>query len=356
MIYTEYDPLQEIIVGDSYLPGDLDKLLPKHSLKGFNKILEETKEDLDDLAELFTKFNVKVHRPKVYRYDNNFSMPNFDVNLPMSPLVPRDAYLVRGQTILQTYTSLADRYFDSLSYYHIFKELFDEGYNWISQPLPMLTNLDEDEKWYFDRDIYKNKLSDKLLWHTATMFQAGDAVIVNELGPGSPKGLEWVKRNLPETRFIKSTGTIFDGHGHIDHGFILVDDNTVIHAGIEWVPEVLRNKRLIDIKKFLPELNLDNFMKDYKGIESKYNVEWIDKYLENWKGYNQEVCFDLNVVIVDSKNIIWAREIPDLFEFLMKELGINSWVSPIRHSLFWEGGIHCSTLDLKRDGVSRKII
>ena len=41
-MYTEFDPLQEVIVGDSYAPGDLDKLLPQQSISGFNKILEET--------------------------------------------------------------------------------------------------------------------------------------------------------------------------------------------------------------------------------------------------------------------------------------------------------------------------
>jgi len=45
MIYTEFDPLQEVIVGDCYDPGDLDWALPKDTIDGFNKILEETKED-----------------------------------------------------------------------------------------------------------------------------------------------------------------------------------------------------------------------------------------------------------------------------------------------------------------------
>ena len=29
MIYTEYDPLQSVIVGDTYAPGDVDHLLHK---------------------------------------------------------------------------------------------------------------------------------------------------------------------------------------------------------------------------------------------------------------------------------------------------------------------------------------
>lgn len=356
MIYTEFDPLEEIIVGDSYSPHDLDSLLHNRKLDGFNKILEETKQDLDNLADLLRKSGIKVHRPTVYKYNDKIDMPQFDIKLPMSPLVPRDAYIVRGKTIIETYTSLTDRFFDSLSYYHIFKEMFDQGYNWISQPAPMLKNLNDKEQWFFDKNVYNRELPNKILWHTATMFQAGDAVIVNTKGPGTQSGLEWMKRNLPNTRFVENQNTVFEKFGHIDHGFILIDDDTVIHAGIEWVPDALKNKKLIDIKQYLPELKLERFKQDYIDAGSRYDVAWIETYLENWKGYNQEVCFDLNVIIVDSKNIIWGREIPELFHYLLRNHGIESTVAPMRHSLFWEGGVHCATLDIKRKGTSRSII
>ena len=51
MIYTEYDPLQSVIVGDTYAPGDVDHLLHKNNTSQFNKILEETKQDLDALSD-----------------------------------------------------------------------------------------------------------------------------------------------------------------------------------------------------------------------------------------------------------------------------------------------------------------
>ena len=105
----------------------------------------------------------------------------------------------------------------------------------------------------------------------------------------------------------------------------------------------------------MPPLNLKRYTKDYLEIDSKYNVKWIEKYLENWKGYNQEICFDLNVLILDSKNILWGREIPELFRYL-ETFGIESHVCDFRHYLFWEGGIHCATLDTVRDGKSRSII
>jgi N-dimethylarginine dimethylaminohydrolase len=355
MIYTEFDPLQTVIVGDCYAPGDLDYFLPKDSTSSFNRILEETKQDLENLSNFLKKSNIEVLRPRVIKFNHNIEMPEFNVRLPICPIVPRDQYLVLDRTIIQTYTSYTDRYFDSLSYYDIFLSLFKEGYNWLSQPLPMIKNLGAHEHWYTNKKIYTEKLPNRVLWHTATMFKAGDSIIYNHNGPGSDLGLEWIKKNLSDYKFIPNTDTIFENYGHIDHGFLLIDDDTVIHAGIEWVPNCLRNKKLIDVKAYLPQVNLENFLNDYTATEGRYSQSWLEKYLLNWRGYAQEVCFDLNVLILDSKNIIFGRELPELFQYL-KTHGIECHLVPQRHGLYWEGGVHCSTLDIKRKGIKRSII
>jgi len=38
-----------------------------------------------------------------------------------------------------------------------------------------------------------------------------------------------------------------------------------------------------------------------------------------------------------------------VFDFL-KQHGIEAVVAPFRHRFFWDGGIHCITSDLVRDG------
>lgn len=355
MVYTEYDPLEEVIVADSYVPGDLDHLFPDRSLSSFNRILEETKQDFDKLAIFLSQGGVRVHRPEVCKYPNHISLGAFNVNFPMGPTVPRDQYKVQGNTILQTYTSLTDRYFDSLSYYKIFTELFRQGYNWVSQPAPMLIDVTSKDVWYASDQIYHTRLKDRILFHTATMFPVGDKIIINSRGPGNDLGFEWLKRNLPDFEFIENTGCRVQNYGHIDHGFVMIDDETIIHSGIDWVPLALRHLKLIDIEKYVPEAKCEQYLQDFTSTEGRYNLSWIEKYLDNWRGYNQDVCFDLNVLIIDRNNIIFAREIPELFKFL-KTHGIECHVCEQRHQLYWEGGVHCSTLDIKRRGSCRSII
>ncbi len=355
MVYTEYDPLEEVIVADSYLPGDLDHLFPNKSLSAFNRILDETKQDFDILADFLTKGGVKVTRPEVMKYPDHIAMSNFEIKFPMGPTVPRDQYKVLGKTILQTYTSLTDRYFDSLSYYKIFSDLFNQGYNWISQPSPPLVNVRPEDVWYVSGEIYRTQLKDRLLFHTATMFPVGDKIIINSKGPGNDLGFEWLKRNLPNFKFIENHGTRAENYGHIDHGFIMIDDETVIHAGIDWVPLSLRHLKLIDVEQYVPKAQTTQYKQDYISAGGRYNLSWIDKYLDNWRGYNQDVCFDLNVLIIDRNNLIFGRPLPELFKYL-KTFGIESHVCEQRHMLFWEGGVHCSTLDVKRRGNIRSII
>lgn len=355
MVYTEYDALEEIIVADCYAPGDLDHLFPNHSLLSFNRILEETKQDFDNLANFLKQGNVRVTRPQVMKYPDHIAMSGFDVQFPMGPTVPRDQYKVQGNTILQTYTSLTDRYFDGLSYYKIFSDLFDQGYNWISQPAPPLVNVTPKDIWYINGEIYHKRLQDRLLFHTATMFPVGDKIIINSQGPGNRLGFEWLKRNLPNFEFVENKGTRVENYGHIDHGFIMIDDETVIHAGIDWVPLCLRHLKLIDAKKYVPEAKLEQYKQDFLSKGGRYDLSWIDRYLDNWRGYNQDVCFDLNVLIIDRHNIVFGRALPNLFQFL-KTFDIDCHVCPQRHMLFWEGGIHCSTLDVKRRGNLRSIV
>ena len=72
-IWTNWDPLKEVIVGDCVGGASSNKLAT---------ILQETKEDLQSLADYLTKLGVKVHRPKVTQYPSDINLGNFNFILP----------------------------------------------------------------------------------------------------------------------------------------------------------------------------------------------------------------------------------------------------------------------------------
>jgi hypothetical protein len=244
---------------------------------------------------------------------------------------------------------MPDRYLDSANYYDIFRDLYSRGYNWISQPPPVLTDLSGIEHWWGENQPYNTLLKNQLLWHTATMFKCGDAVIVNSQGPGSQLGLDWMMRNMPDTKFIFQ-----ELWGHIDHGFFMTDDDTVWCFDESWVPECLKNKKIHSVGHLVELFDFPKFGNAFSN-HKKLSLEWIQQWLTEWKGYDQAVSFDTNVLVVDSKNVIFSSNQPKLFEYMTKH-GINCHVANQRNGMFWEAGVHCLTLDVKRAGIKRTVI
>lgn len=352
--WTEWDPLEEVIVGDCFLYKDLNWKLPPSAAAKFELILEETKEDLDNLADYISKLGVKVHRPKPKINNQDIQISNFNIKHATAPIVPRDQYLVYGETIYQTYTTMPDRYIDSLSYYDIFLDLYKQGHNWISQPPPELLNFAEGEDdwwWTNGENFYKNKYADKVLWHTASMLKYGDALL-SHWGPGTELGLEWMRRNTPQGRIV-----VENNYGHIDHGFFNVDDETIICNARFWIPESLKHKRIIPTDRLGDNLHahMHKFIKDFSATPGKLSDEWLDRWLTEWKGYVQKVSYDCNVLVIDPQNVLFIAHEPKVFK-LLNSMGINCHVCTVRHGWYWEAGMHCLTLDIKRRGEKRKIL
>lgn len=355
-IWTEWDPLEEVVVGDCHSKSLDIWNLPSNCRELLDKILSETKEDLDNISSYLEKLGVKVYRPTVLSIPLNIDQGPFHVTNAISPIVPRDQYLVYDKTIIQTYTSMPSRYLDSLGYYDIFLKKFLKGYNWISQPPPVLKGLDQ--HWQYDgKQIYGKNYKYKLLWHTATMFKCGDSIIVNNKGPGSQLGLKWVEKNLP-TKYIYNADTSDGNWGHIDQGFFMVDDDTVCCAKVEWVPTALRNKKIIELKDCYTPFDFTNMVNQRQSTCAwPYSIshEWLDNWLSEWKGFAQDVAAEFNVLVVDPKNVIFSANLPKIFEELAKH-GINCHFCRFRHAAFWEAGVHCLTLDIKRRGEKRNIL
>jgi N-dimethylarginine dimethylaminohydrolase len=243
---------------------------------------------------------------------------------------------------------MIDRFFDGRSYYDIFKTLFENGSNWISQPMPNLWPMTDSKKWMdnysnLGRMVYHRLYAKHLLWHTATMFKCGEHLITNTQGPGSQSGLAWMQRNLPANTIVSANSDALQNWGHIDHGFFMTDDDTVFCVDRSFVPEVLQNKTIHEIKSYFPPEKKQRIVQNFEHL------------LDESKGYEQVVSFNTNVLVVDPHNVIFSDHHAVLFDHLMF-LGVRCHVAPLRHRAFWAAGIHCVTLDIKRRGNKRKIV
>jgi hypothetical protein len=87
------------------------------------------------------------------------------------------------------------------------------------------------------------------------------------------------------------------------------------------------------------------------GFENDQQVvDVVESWLQHWTGYVEETVFDVNMLIVDPKNVIvfnYNKTVFDAFD----RYGITAHIVPFRHRYFWDGGIHCLTSDLDRAGT-----
>ncbi len=81
----------------------------------------------------------------------------------------------------------------------------------------------------------------------------------------------------------------------------------------------------------------------------KATVEYVDSWMSHWVNYAAETVFDVNLLMIDRHNAIINSENPVVVKKL-EEYGITPHIFNFRHRYFWDGGIHCITLDLDREG------
>ena len=92
---------------------------------------------------------------------------------------------------------------------------------------------------------------------------------------------------------------------------------------------------------YLPNINQND----------SFNQHIID-YALDWVGNYKETYFDINCLVVDEKNVLMLGENHSLYKKLEGK-GITVHVLPFRARTFWDGGLHCITLDLYREGIQQ---
>ena len=79
-------------------------------------------------------------------------------------------------------------------------------------------------------------------------------------------------------------------------------------------------------------------------------IEFVNTWLNDWVGYVEETVFDVNMLSIDQNTIICNNYNKKVFEHFKKHK-VEPIVFNFRHRYFWDGGVHCITQDLYREGT-----
>lgn len=364
-VYQHWDPLEVCIVGRSYPPEFYSWIEIPHVRELFEQIATETEEDYQRIIGKLQSFGVEVLRPDLPMITDELTIPK---NPP--PMTPRDYTVMIGETFYSSYGTLVCFYNDvkAPGWPDInSSEEFDDLPDWIKQECYTVHGLDPDTK--SRHGVYDNIMQ--------TIRSQGNDIVerlehryVNgadcaRIGRDLYFGTSSYDQDVVELQssmsiqfssyrtHVVNTGGHGDGtYCPVAPGLIisLRDVPTYADTFPGWEVVYLPGQSWAKVAPFL-DLKRKNQGKWWiPGFEYDADVvNVVETWLNQWTGYVEETVFDVNMLIIDPKNVMVFNYNEQVFEALSR-YGITPHVVPFRHRYFWDGGIHCVTSDLSRRG------
>lgn len=398
-VHQPWDPLRVCVVGRSY-PPEFYSFIKNSRLRSlFEKIAVETEEDFQHLISTLEKFGVTVIRPDVPLVPvEDYITSQNRIPGPIS-MNPRDQMIMVGEKFYvfpYDYISIKSSGRNIPQTTNWNKEVYDQlkGPSW---PQEFVSDYNLLPEWIKDeckhllgfaingenhQEISK-KTSEFSWWAPVTTFveQAGNKIyhstdykILNQI---PTNGITRIGRDLyfgvrgnsiadADVKAIsKEFFSDYRCHfvttgGHIDGCFTPVKPGLIVSiedmATYEktfpgWEVVYLEGESWEKVQPFLDLKKQNQGRWWIKGSEYDTElIEYVETWLRDWVGYVEESVFDVNILVIDQKNIIvngYNKTAFDAFE----RHGITAHICPMRHRYFWDGGVHCVTLDLDRAGT-----
>jgi len=83
-------------------------------------------------------------------------------------------------------------------------------------------------------------------------------------------------------------------------------------------------------------------------------INYVETWLNDWVTYVEETVFDVNMLVINEQNVIcngYNKQVFDAFE----RYNITPHIVNFRHRYFWDGGLHCITSDIAREGEQKDL-
>lgn len=366
-VHQHWDPLKVCVVGASYPPQFYDYITNNNVRRVFYRIAEETEEDYQILIQKLKSFGVEIIRPEIDSDHKNY----FDGHRYIPPpMTPRDYTAMVGQTWFSCSSQPIDRWNKI------------KGTTWPKQPNSQaeFNELPEAIKYelkndfgifsYFDLAgrFYLKNINNfvKQKGNKITLDLNIDSAMTTRIGKDLYFGthskhdnLEFL-RNKYSNLFPDYRCHIVESEGHTDSSFCpvvpglivsLKDMPTYEKTFPGWEVIYLPNQSWESVSPFLKikEKNKGKWWVPGEELNEDF-TNYVESWMQHWVGYVEETVFDVNMLVIDKNNVIcngYNKEVFDAFD----RYGITGHVINFRHRYFWDGGLHCITSDIHREGT-----
>jgi len=366
-VHQHWDPLKVCAVGRSYPPEFYSYIQNSKVRNVMERIAMETEEDYQKLIKLLESFNVEIVRTEINE-DFNQYLDTTTGKYSQPPMTPRDYTAMIGSIFYMRETVFEKKY-DSL-----------KGIDWPCQSPTSRTEFDNLPEFVkqelkdfnvvqFEIDSMRSiktlleKQGNKILYNkdinSASTTRIGKDLYfgTHHYDQDQRELKNHVDKLFPDyRRHIINTGGHSDGtFCPVKPGLIisLRDIPTYATTFPDWEVVYLPGQSWSAVKPFL-ELKQKNYGKWWVPGEETNNdfTDFVETWLEHWVGYVEETVFDVNMLVIDEKNVICNNYNEKVFAAFDRH-GITPHVVNFRHRYFWDGGLHCITSDLHREGVRK---
>ena len=352
-IWNKWDKLKTVCLGTVHPIEFFDNIKNKRISDPLKRITEETMEDLANYESVLKDFGCTVIRTQTHI--NEKDITKYPGNIPRNALQPRDSQLVIGNKLvmfkfdnigianaLKKYNQKDMMYDPEIMRSSGLPVPFSKGSNSGRIEAPCITVIGK--RIIIDTlDIVKTIMRH----HKTTSMKIEDAK--------EGDVLEWIKSHFPNFEYIE-----IDIGGHSDGSFHAIKPGAILALN-----DFMRYKKSFpgwDVC-YLPDQSwgkIGPFMK----LKEKVNGKWwlpgeednddftnyVESWLGDWVGYCEETVFDVNVLVLDEHHVCVSQKNNKQVNDFLKKHHMEPIYIPWRHRYFWDGGLHCITLDLEREG------
>ncbi len=348
--FNEWDPLEEIVVGrvdDSTLVPPWDVIMPAvlHDESQWDffrthggrpwpvDMLKKAERDVAGFVDLLEQAGVTVRRPEAFAYERRLSTPDWEVASSCYALMPRDVLLVVGDQIVEAPMGWRSRHFEHHAYKSLCKEYFRRGARWVSAPRPQLCDADfvpgyvaprEDEAQRFILTEFEP------LFDAADVIKCGRDLFVARSSCCNRSGIEWLRRHLGDEYAVHEV-EIRDSHPmHIDATFYPLAPGKLL----------INPERVVTVPAMFEEAGWDVLVCPEPEMPTTHPM------------YNCSRWIMMNVVMLDETRVVVSAG-EKRFARRLAEWGFEPIECP-----FWDfetigGGLHCASVDIRRQGPLR---
>jgi glycine amidinotransferase len=377
--HNEWDRLKAVIVGTmagfspgleipESRPGVLEAAYDRVSAAFPQWYLDEVEEDLEGLCEVFREAKVSVIRPSWSESSCCFETPNWSA-AGFDIYNVRDLHAVFGDTLIVGAPASRFRLFESYAFRDIFyKHFFDEGFRWISAPLPRLRGkyLHEIQRpsreLEASEDALHQQLSsgltekfhyldeDEIIFDAANIIRVDRDILFLVSSTGNRKAAAWLANILGEKYRVHVTHAYRSSH--LDSTILPLCPGVVLLNGArvseETCPAIFEGWDKLFFTQVAPVLESE--VEFHRSVRLPVYHQLLELGVESQLNHMSSPWAGLNVMSIDPGTVLVHDQQTEVIRTLESK-GFTVVPVRMRHCYTMLGGLHCTTLDVVRESI-----